>query len=42
MPSRFVALLLLLAGCAQQTAPIYTPPPGGHDQLSKPPAALLQ
>ncbi len=42
--SRLTALLLtaaLLASC-QQTAPIYDPPPGGHDALSRPPAALIQ
>jgi hypothetical protein len=36
-----VMILALLAGCAQQSAPIFSPPPGGHDALSKPPAALL-
>ena len=34
-------LLLILAGCGQPTTPVYSPPPGGHDALSKPPAALL-
>ena len=29
----------VLAAC-QQTAPIYDPPPGGHDSLSQPPASL--
>ncbi len=42
MPCRTVALVLLLTGCAQQTAPILSPPPGGHDPLSKPPASLLK
>ncbi len=41
---RFTVLLLaaasLLAAC-QQTAPIYNPPPGGHDALSQPPGALV-
>ena len=37
----FLALaVLLLAGCGQPR-PIYSPPPGGHDALSKPPAGLL-
>lgn len=31
---------LTLAACAQ-TAPIYSPPPGGHDALSVPPSRLL-
>ena len=40
---RFPILFLaasILAGC-QQTAPIYSPPPGGHDALSQPPRALV-
>ena len=32
----------LLGACQHQTDPIYSPPPGGHDALSKPPPALLQ
>ena len=42
MSRRAAALLMIvLAGCARQTAPIYSPLPGGHDALSKPPAPLL-
>lgn len=29
-------------GCQHQADPIYSPPPGGHSALSKPPANLLQ
>jgi hypothetical protein len=32
--------VLLLAGCGQPT-PVLSPPPGGHDALSQPPASLL-
>ena len=40
MPFRLAVLILVLSGCAQQAAPIYSPLPGGHDALSKPPASL--
>ncbi len=38
--SLLVLAALALAAC-QQTRPIYNPPPGGHDALSKPPNALI-
>jgi hypothetical protein len=44
MPRVAVVVLLIgfLTGCQDQTAPIASPPPGGHDLLSKPPASLLR